>query len=200
MARFRGRSGWWPGPDPGRLGAARGRGTGLLDRSSAPKTVASTVSGILTDIGLGRLSRLGLPEPPNRYERKRPGELIHIDIKKLLRIEGEPVPDDRQANYSGQGRGLGVRPRLRRRRHPPCLRRCPPPTKGRKRVLPSCARRWSSTAATDQGRALDDRQTAALTARGSTRSPGSLSHKPPGARLGELKPNNLVGSCTLRLR
>src|SRR5215217_1665803 len=42
----------------------------------------STVSGILTRIGLGRLGRLGL-EPAERYERERPGELIHIDVKKL---------------------------------------------------------------------------------------------------------------------
>jgi transposase InsO family protein len=48
---------------------------------------ATTVSGILTRIGLGRLGRLGL-EPAQRYERKRPGELIHIDVKKLGRIEG----------------------------------------------------------------------------------------------------------------
>ena len=37
-------------------------------------------------IGLNRLSRLEPPEPPNRYERRRPGELIHIDIKKLGRF------------------------------------------------------------------------------------------------------------------
>jgi transposase InsO family protein len=47
----------------------------------------STVSGILTRIGMGRLGRLGL-EPAERYERKRPGELVHIDVKKLGRIEG----------------------------------------------------------------------------------------------------------------
>lgn len=46
----------------------------------------STVSGILTRIGLGKLSRLEPLEPPNRYERKRAGELIHIDVKKLGRI------------------------------------------------------------------------------------------------------------------
>jgi transposase InsO family protein len=45
----------------------------------------STVSGILTRIGMGRLGRLGL-EPVQRYERARPGELIHIDVKKLGRI------------------------------------------------------------------------------------------------------------------
>ena len=47
----------------------------------------STVSGILTRVGMGRLGRLGL-EPAERYERERPGELIHIDVKKLGRIEG----------------------------------------------------------------------------------------------------------------
>jgi transposase InsO family protein len=53
----------------------------LLDRP------LSTVSGILTRIGMGRLGRLGL-EPAQRYQRERPGELIHIDIKKLGRIQG----------------------------------------------------------------------------------------------------------------
>src|SRR3954470_14751594 len=44
---------------------------------------ASTVSGILTRIGLGKLSRLEPLEPPNRYEKQRPGELVHVDVKKL---------------------------------------------------------------------------------------------------------------------
>jgi transposase InsO family protein len=47
----------------------------------------STVSGILSRIGLGKLGRLGL-EQPVRYERSRPGELVHIDVKKLGRIVG----------------------------------------------------------------------------------------------------------------
>jgi hypothetical protein len=47
----------------------------------------STVSGILTRSGVGRLGRIGL-EQPRRYERARPGELVHIDVKKLGRIEG----------------------------------------------------------------------------------------------------------------
>jgi len=46
----------------------------------------STVSGILARIGMGKLGRLGL-EPAQRYERERPGELIHIDVKKLGRIQ-----------------------------------------------------------------------------------------------------------------
>jgi len=53
----------------------------ILDRP------CSTVSGILTRIGMGKLGRLGL-EPAVRYERQRPGELIHIDVKKLGRIVG----------------------------------------------------------------------------------------------------------------
>ena len=46
----------------------------------------TTVSGILTRSGLGRLGRLGL-EPAQSYERSRPGELVHVDVKKLGRIE-----------------------------------------------------------------------------------------------------------------
>ena len=48
----------------------------------------STVSAVLLRIGLGKLSRLEPPEPPNRYERRHPGELIHVDVKKLGRIVG----------------------------------------------------------------------------------------------------------------
>jgi transposase InsO family protein len=47
----------------------------------------STVSVILKRLGMGRLGRLGL-EQPVRYERSRPGELVHLDVKKLGRIEG----------------------------------------------------------------------------------------------------------------
>ena len=46
----------------------------------------STVSAVLERIGLGKLSRLEPPEPPNRYERRHPGELVHVDIKQLGRI------------------------------------------------------------------------------------------------------------------
>ena len=46
----------------------------------------STVSGILTRLGLGRLGRIGL-EPAVRYEHSRPGELVHIDVKRLGRIQ-----------------------------------------------------------------------------------------------------------------
>ena len=46
----------------------------------------STVSLWLKRIGLGKRSRLEPLEPPNRYERRHPGELVHVDIKQLGRI------------------------------------------------------------------------------------------------------------------
>jgi hypothetical protein len=46
----------------------------------------STVSAALKRCGLGKLGHLGLA-PAERYERQRPGELIHVDVKKLGRIE-----------------------------------------------------------------------------------------------------------------
>ena len=45
----------------------------------------STVSAVLKRAGMGKLGRLGL-EPAVRYEHSAPGELIHIDVKKLGRI------------------------------------------------------------------------------------------------------------------
>jgi transposase-like protein len=63
----------------------------------------STVSAILKRVGLGRLSRLAPPEPPNRYQRSRPGELIHIDVKKLGRI------GPNKAGHRVTGRRIGNR-------------------------------------------------------------------------------------------
>jgi transposase InsO family protein len=65
----------------------------------------STVSGILTRIGLGKLWRLEPLEPPNRYEKRRPGELVHIDVKKLGRIgrPGHRVTGDRGTRSRGIG-------------------------------------------------------------------------------------------------
>jgi transposase IS481 family protein len=91
---------------------------GLLDRSSAPRSIphrtsdelveaivalrrlrmtgaeiafclaiaVATVSAVRARVGLGKLSRLEPPEPPNRYQRRHPGELVHVDVKKLGRI------------------------------------------------------------------------------------------------------------------
>jgi transposase InsO family protein len=65
----------------------------------------STVSGILTRIGLGKLWRLEPVEPANRYEKKRPGELVHVDVKKLGRIgrPGHRVNGDRRTRSRGIG-------------------------------------------------------------------------------------------------
>ena len=117
--------------------------SGLLDRSSAPCSVAnrtcpqrvaaiaalrrlrftgpelaevfgmplSTVSGILSRIGMDRVGRLGL-QPAQRYERERPGELIHIDVK--ARADRRPRPSrDRAWPWT-------------RARQPPAARLTPP--------------------------------------------------------------------------
>lgn len=46
----------------------------------------STVCAVLKRQGLNRLSKLGPPEPPNRYCRRHAGELVHVDVKKLGRF------------------------------------------------------------------------------------------------------------------
>ena len=53
----------------------------------------------------GKRSRLAPAEPANRYERKRPGELVHLDIKKLGRIHGagHRVTGNRKSQYSRRG-------------------------------------------------------------------------------------------------
>ena len=60
----------------------------------------STVSAVLSRIGLGKLSRLEPAESPNRYEKALPGELVHIDVKKLVRIEraGHRVSGNRRGS------------------------------------------------------------------------------------------------------
>jgi len=64
----------------------------------------STVSLWLRRIGLGKRSRLTPPEPPNRYERRHPGELVHVDIKQLGRIStrgaGHRVLSQRSSQHS----------------------------------------------------------------------------------------------------
>ena len=64
----------------------------------------STVSAVLTRIGLGKLSRLEPPEAPNRYERRRAGELLHVDVKKLGKIAaaGHRVTGQRQNQAANQ--------------------------------------------------------------------------------------------------
>lgn len=52
------------------------------------RLAVSTVAVVLSRLGLGRLSALDPAPPVRRYEKKRAGELLHIDIKKLGRIDG----------------------------------------------------------------------------------------------------------------
>ena len=70
----------------------------------------STVSAVLKRVGLGKRSRLQPPEPPNRYERRRAGELIHIDVKKLGRIlkPGHRVTGDRRGQAKTHRNGKPV--------------------------------------------------------------------------------------------
>jgi transposase InsO family protein len=69
----------------------------------------STVSAWLKRIGLGKRSRLEPPEPANRYELARPGQLVHVDIKKLGRISakgaGHRVTGHRRSQFKVRNRG-----------------------------------------------------------------------------------------------
>ena len=78
------------------------------------KMPLSTVSAVLRREGLGKRSRLEPPEPVNRYEHDAPGELVHIDVKKLGRIlrPGHRVTGDRREHarrttYTPDGRRIG---------------------------------------------------------------------------------------------
>jgi transposase InsO family protein len=66
----------------------------------------STVAGWLTRLGLGRLQALDPPEPPRRYQWARPGDMLHLDIKKLGRFRrpGHRVTGARKG-HSNPGAG-----------------------------------------------------------------------------------------------
>jgi len=71
----------------------------------------ATVSRVLRRLGLNRLRDLEPAEPVRRYEREHPGELIHIDIKKLGKFNriGHRITGDRtgQSNLRSRGQGPG---------------------------------------------------------------------------------------------
>ncbi len=77
-------------------------GAAIAARLAIPR---STVARILKRAGLERLRRLDPPVPVRRYEKTRPGELVHLDIKKLGRIRGigHRITGERQH----QNRGIG---------------------------------------------------------------------------------------------
>jgi transposase InsO family protein len=70
----------------------------------------ATVSRILNRAGLSRLRDLEPPEPVRRYERQHPGELIHIDIKKLGRFHqvGHRITGDRRGQSKARSKGQGA--------------------------------------------------------------------------------------------
>ena len=67
----------------------------------------ATVSRILRRLDLNKLSALEPAEPVRRYERQRPGEMIHIDIKKLGKFNqiGHRITGDRKGQSNGRGVG-----------------------------------------------------------------------------------------------
>ena len=81
----------------------------LTGQAIAAETGVSpaTVSRVLKRLGLNRLSALDPAEPVRRYERERPGELIHIDIKKLGRFNrvGHRITGDRTGQSNNRGIG-----------------------------------------------------------------------------------------------
>ena len=76
----------------------------------------ATVSRILRRRGLNKLSALEPAEPARRYERERPGEIIHIDIKKLGKFNqiGHRITGDRTGQSNTRGVGWEVASRNRR--------------------------------------------------------------------------------------
>ena len=81
------------------------------ERMSGPaiaRTLAlprSTVGAVLRRLGLGRLAALDPKPAARRYEREHPGELIHIDTKKLGRIDG--IGHRITGDHTRRARGIG---------------------------------------------------------------------------------------------
>ena len=120
----------------------------------------STVSAVLSREGLGKRSRLTPIEPPDRYERRAAGELVHIDIKSSDRSSfpvtpspatavNEPIAPasgHRQAARSERPAGSSSTSRSTTTRGLPTPKCCPtrsPPARSR-----SCTEHWRSSAAT----------------------------------------------------
>jgi transposase InsO family protein len=105
---------------PGRTPAARVAAIEALRRlrmtaseiAELLEMAPSTVSAVLLRIGLGKRSRLEPLEPPNRYQRERPGELVHIDIKKLAGIDkiGHRISGNRASQNARKRWGEPIRP------------------------------------------------------------------------------------------
>jgi len=77
-------------------------GVAIAHRLRVPR---STVGAVLRRLGVGRLQALGRPAAVQRYERARAGELVHVDIKSLGRIQGigHRIHGDRRGRIRGVG-------------------------------------------------------------------------------------------------
>src|SRR5438128_5647910 len=158
----------------------------------------STVSAVLSRIGLGERSRLEPPEPANRYERGRPGELLHIDVKKLGRIRGvgHRVTGERasQASTRRNGRRTGIAGwEFVHIRVDDATRL----TNGKaERFIRTLLGGWAYGAI--YGKSEERRRALAgwLDFYNRRRPHGSLGHQPPLQRLEALRRNNLAGSYT----
>jgi transposase InsO family protein len=97
-----------PAPNPRdaeieRLRRERLTGNRIAQRLGLPR---STVGAVLRRMGLGRLKALDPPAAAVRYQRERPGELLHLDTKKLGRIDG--VGHRITGHHAGHHRARGV--------------------------------------------------------------------------------------------
>ncbi|HEX9108550.1 MAG TPA: IS481 family transposase [Longimicrobiales bacterium] len=78
--------------------------------SQALRLPRSTVGAELRRIGLGRLPRVAPPQPVRRYEKEKPGELVHLDTKKLGRFHqvGHRIHGDRHSSRRSRGAGWEI--------------------------------------------------------------------------------------------
>jgi transposase InsO family protein len=86
-----------------RLRRERLSGPAIACRLALPR---STVGAVLRRLGLGRLANLDPKPPVVRYQRQHPGELIHIDTRKLGRIDG--VGHRITGHHSGMRKNRGI--------------------------------------------------------------------------------------------
>ena len=198
------------GPPPHPRGAGRGdrRAAAAADDRGRDRRVPR--DGALHRLGDARPDRArqalagwSRPSRPTATSASSPGELIHIDVKKLGRIArgaGHRMTGKRPGQRS-QGRRLGVRPRLRRRRHPPGLRRGPGRREGDDGDRLPEPRHRLLRRPRDHRRAADDRQRLRPTARPRTRSPagpsGSATSAPaPTGRAPTARPSASSAPCS----
>jgi transposase InsO family protein len=87
-----------------RLRRERQSGRGIAEQLGLPR---STVGSVLRRLGLGRLANLDPKPPIVRYQRARPGELLHFDTKKLGRIDGVGHRITGQHSGMVKNRGIG---------------------------------------------------------------------------------------------